>query len=120
LQHHRSSKEDDNDFAAGGKSLLMLLPSEKEAMLKQLEDAKVPLKPLKINPSKTQPVSPALQALLSKNNDLKASHVSLWLSRDVLTQQHLISLLSHFLTSWKHFSCMPCLVMYDAASCMRD
>ena len=57
---------------AGGKSLLMLLPSEKEAMLKQLEDAKVPLKPLKINPNRTQPVSPALQALLSKNNDLKA------------------------------------------------
>ena len=52
----------------------MLLPSEKEAMLKQLEDAKVPLKPLKINPSKTQPVSPALQALLSKNNDLKVRH----------------------------------------------
>ena len=40
-------------------------------MLKQLEDAKVPLKPLKINPRMTQPVSPALQALLSKNNDLK-------------------------------------------------
>ncbi len=52
----------------------MLLPSEKEAMLKQLEDAKVPLKPLKINPSKTQPVSPALQALLSKNSDLKVCH----------------------------------------------
>ena len=50
----------------------MLLPSEKEAMLKQLEGAKVPLKPLKINPRMTQPVSPALQALLSKNNDLKA------------------------------------------------
>ena len=49
----------------------MLLPNEKEAMLQQLEDAKVPLKPLKINPNKTQPVSPALQALLSKNNDLK-------------------------------------------------
>ena len=52
----------------------MLLPSEREAMLKQLEDAKVPLKPLKINPNKTQPVSPALQALLSKNSDLKARH----------------------------------------------
>lgn len=61
-------------LCAGGKSLLMLLPSEKEAMLKQLEDAKVPLKPLKINPNKTQPVSPALQALLSKNNDLKVCH----------------------------------------------
>ena len=51
---------------------MMLLPSEKDAMLQQLEGAKVPLKPLKINPKMTQPVSPALQALLSKNNDLKA------------------------------------------------
>ena len=65
---------------AGGKSLLVLLPSEKEAMLKQLEDAKVPLKPLKINPSKTQPVSPALQALLSKNNELKVRVTRLLLS----------------------------------------
>ncbi|CAK0786422.1 hypothetical protein CVIRNUC_009635 [Coccomyxa viridis] len=58
-------------YTSGGKSLMMLLPSEKEAMLKQLEGAKVPLKPLKINPKMTQPVSPALQALLSKNNELK-------------------------------------------------
>ena len=63
-------------WSAGGKSLLMLLPSEREAMLKQLEGAKVPLKPLKINPNMTQPVSPALQALLSKNSDLKACPIT--------------------------------------------
>jgi len=56
---------------AGGRSLLMLLPSEKEAMLRQLEEAKIPIKPLKINPNKTQPIGPALQALLSKSNELK-------------------------------------------------
>jgi len=50
---------------------MLLLPSEKEAMLALLEERKIPIKPLKINPNKTQPVGPALQALLSKNNELK-------------------------------------------------
>jgi ATP-dependent RNA helicase DDX10/DBP4 len=56
---------------AGGRSLLVLLPSERAAMLAALEAARVPLKPLKINPGKTQPVGPALQALLSKSAELK-------------------------------------------------
>ena len=49
----------------------MLLPSEQEAMLKALEAAKVPMKPLKMNPSKQQPITGALQALLSKDSALK-------------------------------------------------
>ena len=40
-------------------------------MLAQLEAAKVPLKPLKVNPGRSQPIGPALQALLSKNAELK-------------------------------------------------
>ena len=49
----------------------MLLPSEKEGMLQLLEERNIPIKPLKINPNKTQPIGPALQAMLSKNNELK-------------------------------------------------
>lgn len=37
----------------------------------QLEEAKVPVKQLKHNPAKVQPVTPALQALLSKDAELK-------------------------------------------------
>lgn len=37
----------------------------------QLEEAKVPIKQLKHNPAKVQPVTPALQALLSKDAELK-------------------------------------------------
>lgn len=37
----------------------------------QLEEAKVPMKQLKHNPAKVQPVTPALQALLSKDAELK-------------------------------------------------
>lgn len=68
----------------GGRSLLVLLPSEREAMLAALEAARVPLKPLKINPGKTQPVGPALQALLSKSAELKVPVALLlccWLRR---------------------------------------
>ena len=37
----------------------------------QLEEAKVPVKQMKHNPAKLQPVTPALQALLSKDQELK-------------------------------------------------
>ena len=49
----------------------MLLPSEQEAMLKLLEAAKVPVKAIKMNPQKQQPITGALQALLSKDPALK-------------------------------------------------
>ncbi|KAK9814593.1 hypothetical protein WJX72_008381 [[Myrmecia] bisecta] len=58
-------------YVAGGKALLLLVPSEKDAMLSLLGAAHVPIKAIKMNPNKTQAVTPALQALLSKGNDLK-------------------------------------------------
>ncbi|KAL4422731.1 hypothetical protein ABPG75_008928 [Micractinium tetrahymenae] len=58
-------------YVSAGKGLLLLLPSEEEGMLAQLEEAKVPIKQLKHNPAKVQPVTPALQALLSKDAELK-------------------------------------------------
>jgi superfamily II DNA/RNA helicase len=59
-------------YTATGRALLLLLPSEKEGMLQQLQEAKVPLKQLKHNPAKVTPISPALSALLSKNAELKS------------------------------------------------
>ncbi|KAL4857390.1 putative ATP-dependent RNA helicase DDX10 [Chlorella vulgaris] len=58
-------------YVSSGKGLVLLLPSERDAMLVQLEEAKVPMKQLKHNPAKVQPVTPALQALLSKDAELK-------------------------------------------------
>ena len=57
--------------AAGGRALLLLLPSEREGMLAALEAARVPIRQIRLNPGKAQPVTPALQALLSKNTELK-------------------------------------------------
>ena len=59
-------------YVSAGRGLLLLCPSEIE-FLKQLESSKVPIKGIKINPHKTQPISPALQALLSKNQELKVN-----------------------------------------------
>ena len=56
---------------AEGRALLMLLPTEQEAMLRLLQEAKVPLKAIKMNPQKQQPITGALQALLSKDSALK-------------------------------------------------
>ena len=62
---------------AAGRALLFLAPSEREPMLAQLEAAGVPVKPIRQNPAKVQHVGPALQALCSKNAELKVRPESL-------------------------------------------
>ena len=52
---------------AGGRALLLLLPSEREAMLAALAAAAVPLKAIQHNPAQGQPVGPARQALCAKD-----------------------------------------------------
>ena len=58
-------------YTHSGKGLLLLVPSECEGMIKDLKEAKVELKCLKYNKEKIQPVSQALQALLSKDAEVK-------------------------------------------------
>jgi len=58
-------------YVNSGKGLLLLLPSEQEGMMDALKEAKVQLKCLKYNKEKIQPVSPSLQALLSKDASVK-------------------------------------------------
>lgn len=58
-------------YVNSGKGLLLLLPSEQEGMIEALKEAKVQLKCLKYNKEKIQPVSPSLQALLSKDASVK-------------------------------------------------
>ena len=49
----------------------MLTPGEAKGMRAALEAAAIPTKPLRMNPAKTQAVGPALQALCSKDAELK-------------------------------------------------
>lgn len=58
-------------YLSSGRALMLLLPSEQEAMLAALGEAKVPLTQIRPNPTKQQAVTPALQALLSKDSELK-------------------------------------------------
>ncbi|CAM6024675.1 unnamed protein product [Sphagnum balticum] len=57
-------------YTATGRSLMFLLPSE-QSMLAALEAMKIPIKLIKANQAKMQPVSGALAGLLSKDPDLK-------------------------------------------------
>lgn len=54
----------------GGQGLLMLLPSEK-GMLAVLEGKKIPIKRLKMRPSKLQTPTPAIKSLVAKFPDIK-------------------------------------------------
>lgn len=61
-------------------------------MLKLLEAAKVPVKAIKMNPQKQQPITGALQALLSKDPALKVLYNS-----QPCIQQSLLGLLTQAL-----------------------
>ncbi|GIL77456.1 hypothetical protein Vretifemale_6898 [Volvox reticuliferus] len=77
-------------YLSSGRALLLLLPSEREAMLAALADAKVPLNQIRPNPAKQQAVTPALQALLSKDQELKefAQKALVAYLRSVFLQPH--------------------------------
>ena len=60
-------------YNAGGKSLLVLLPSEQQAMGQILEEGKIPVKKLSVNPAKTVQVSRKISSIVAANpklNDL--------------------------------------------------
>lgn len=59
-------------FQAGGESLLVLLPSELE-MLQRLQDRKIPINMIKINPNKLNSPHRKLEALLARDVSLKES-----------------------------------------------
>ncbi|KAI4492681.1 hypothetical protein M0804_002472 [Polistes exclamans] len=59
-------------FQAGGESLLVLLPSELE-MVERLQDRKIPINMIKINPNKLYLPHRKLEALLARDVHLKES-----------------------------------------------
>lgn len=57
-------------YTASGRGLLLLAPSER-AFVPLLEQAKIPIKEIHVNPQRQLPVTPALEGLLSRDGDLK-------------------------------------------------
>ncbi|XP_039288081.1 probable ATP-dependent RNA helicase DDX10 [Nilaparvata lugens] len=60
-------------YFKGGEAVILLLPSEKDAMLQHLAEKKVPLQEIKINPLKLQNPRVKFEAILAKKPELKAS-----------------------------------------------
>ncbi|KAL2913185.1 ATP-dependent RNA helicase dbp4 [Polyrhizophydium stewartii] len=58
-------------YESAGKALLLLLPSEKDGMLEALEQKKVPISEIKINPAKTVSIRKQLSGLCSQSPDIK-------------------------------------------------
>ena len=58
-------------YNATGQALMMLLPTEKEGMLSELEKKKVPIAEIKANPSKTLSVKGQLASLCSQSPEIK-------------------------------------------------
>ncbi|XP_056460519.1 probable ATP-dependent RNA helicase DDX10 [Gadus chalcogrammus] len=58
-------------YKEGGEALLVLLPSEEEGMITQLQDKKVPINKIQVNPEKLQNVQLKLEAFLAQEMDQK-------------------------------------------------
>lgn len=58
-------------YKEGGEALLVLLPSEVKGMVRQLEEKKVPINEIKINPEKLLDVQGRLEAFLAQEQELK-------------------------------------------------
>ncbi|XP_064413961.1 probable ATP-dependent RNA helicase DDX10 isoform X2 [Latimeria chalumnae] len=58
-------------YKEGGEALLVLLPSEEKGMVRQLEERKVPINKIKVNPDKLTSIQKNLEAFLAQEQELK-------------------------------------------------
>lgn len=58
-------------FEKAGNALLLLLPSEKEGMISELEEHKVPLQNIEINPEKNTSIVKSLQSFCTQEPEIK-------------------------------------------------
>ncbi|KAM8889081.1 putative ATP-dependent RNA helicase DDX10 isoform 1-T2 [Synchiropus picturatus] len=58
-------------YKEGGEGLLLLLPSEEKGMIAQLQEKKVPVNKIQVNPEKLQNVQQKLEAFLAQEKEQK-------------------------------------------------
>ncbi|XP_047199100.1 probable ATP-dependent RNA helicase DDX10 [Hippoglossus stenolepis] len=58
-------------YKQGGEALLLLLPSEERGMVGQLQEKRVPINKIQVNPEKLQTVQPKLVAFLAQEKEQK-------------------------------------------------
>ncbi|XP_074650958.1 putative ATP-dependent RNA helicase DDX10 [Tubulanus polymorphus] len=60
-------------YEKNGEALLLLTPSEESAMIEQLNNKKIPIEKIRINPKKLWSIRPKLESLLAADRTLKES-----------------------------------------------
>uniref|UniRef100_A0A3B3ZZ80 ATP-dependent RNA helicase n=1 Tax=Periophthalmus magnuspinnatus TaxID=409849 RepID=A0A3B3ZZ80_9GOBI len=58
-------------YKDGGEALLLLLPSEEKSMVQLLQDKKVPINKIQVNPEKLQSVEQKLESFLAQEKEMK-------------------------------------------------
>ncbi|XP_065565001.1 probable ATP-dependent RNA helicase DDX10 [Artemia franciscana] len=58
-------------YTQSGESLLIITPEEEEGMMKRLEDKKIPISKIEVNPKKLTSVQRKLEAILAKDVEMK-------------------------------------------------
>uniref|UniRef100_A0A8C6S7J2 ATP-dependent RNA helicase n=1 Tax=Neogobius melanostomus TaxID=47308 RepID=A0A8C6S7J2_9GOBI len=58
-------------YKEGGEALLLLLPSEEKSMVQLLQDKKVPINKIQVNPEKLQNVEQKLESFLAQEKEMK-------------------------------------------------
>uniref|UniRef100_A0A3B5AS65 ATP-dependent RNA helicase n=1 Tax=Stegastes partitus TaxID=144197 RepID=A0A3B5AS65_9TELE len=58
-------------YKEGGEALLLLLPSEEKGMVEELQEKKVPINKIQVNPEKLQNVQQKLEAFLAQEKEQK-------------------------------------------------
>ncbi|XP_020774404.1 probable ATP-dependent RNA helicase DDX10 [Boleophthalmus pectinirostris] len=58
-------------YKEGGEALLLLLPSEEKSMVQLLQDKKVPINKIQVNPEKLQSVEQKLESFLAQEKEMK-------------------------------------------------
>ncbi|XP_033740527.1 probable ATP-dependent RNA helicase DDX10, partial [Pecten maximus] len=67
-------------YDTDGESLLVLLPSEEEAMVQLLEEKKIPIEKIKVNPKKLWSIQPKLENMCAADPHVKESAQKAFLS----------------------------------------
>jgi ATP-dependent RNA helicase DDX10/DBP4 len=58
-------------FEKDGQALIFLMPSEKDGMLKSLDEKKIPISEIRVNPKRMTSIKQKLASLCAQNSDLK-------------------------------------------------
>ncbi|OWF42749.1 ATP-dependent RNA helicase DDX10 [Mizuhopecten yessoensis] len=95
-------------YDTDGESLLVLLPSEEEAMVQQLKEKKIPIEKIKVNPKKLWSIQPKLESMCAADHHVKESAQKAFLSylRSVFMMSNKKVFNIHAIDTEKYSACL--------------